>query len=333
MSAPTATPDAASRRRCWRRALPCSPRRRWRQTAALAGAADRDRGRLRRRRRHRPRRAQLRPRAGAAARRHRGGHQPRRRRRRAGARPRWRGREPDGHTLGTTNYAGPAHHPDRAAGAVQARRLRAASPTWSPTRPPSRRMPTAPIRSLAERDRGGAGGAGHASPTPRPASAPTTTCNWCCCRQAAGVRLSHVVFQGDPQLRTALLGGRSTDRAQPRRRHARRRTDIRMLSQGGATRSRFRPDVPTLRELGFAVEMASERGLVAPAGTPPAILARLREATADDRARPGIRARAGSPLHRAGLRAGRGLVRPAAAGRRRSTAGCGSARPGLNDSR
>jgi tripartite-type tricarboxylate transporter receptor subunit TctC len=100
-------------------------------------------------------------------------------------------------------------------------------------------------------------------------------------QQAAGVRLSHVVYQGDPQLRTALLG-RQVDviglnlgavTAQPDR--------MRMLSQGGATRSRFQPDVPTLKELGYPVEMASERGLVVPAGTPPAILARLREATED----------------------------------------------------
>ena len=99
-------------------------------------------------------------------------------------------------------------------------------------------------------------------------------------QQAAGVRLTHVVFQGDPQLRTALLG-RQVDliglnlgpvTAVPQ--------DIRVLSQGGATRSRFSPDVPTLRELGFPVEMASERGLLVSAGTPPAILARLREATA-----------------------------------------------------
>jgi len=96
-----------------------------------------------------------------------------------------------------------------------------------------------------------------------------------------GTRFSHVVFQGDPQLRTALLG-KQVDciglnlgpvTAAPE--------NIRVLSQGGATRSRFRPDVPTLKELGFPVEMASERGLVAPAGTPPAVLQRLREATED----------------------------------------------------
>ena len=98
---------------------------------------------------------------------------------------------------------------------------------------------------------------------------------------AAGVRLNHVVFQGDPQLRTALLG-RQVDliglnlgavTAAPQ--------NMRMLSQGGTRRSRFRPEVPTLRELGYPVEMASERGIVAPAGTPPATLARLREATED----------------------------------------------------
>jgi tripartite-type tricarboxylate transporter receptor subunit TctC len=55
----------------------------------------------------------------------------------------------------------------------------------------------------------------------------------------------------------------------------------RMLSQAGAHRSRFRPDVPTLRELGYPIEMASERGVVAPTGLPPAILAKLREATED----------------------------------------------------
>jgi tripartite-type tricarboxylate transporter receptor subunit TctC len=100
-------------------------------------------------------------------------------------------------------------------------------------------------------------------------------------QQAAGFRMTHVVFQGDPQLRTALLG-RQVDSiglnlgavtASPEK--------TRMLAQGGAARSRFRPDVPTLKELGHDVTMASQRGLVTAAGVPAAILARLREATAD----------------------------------------------------
>jgi tripartite-type tricarboxylate transporter receptor subunit TctC len=100
-------------------------------------------------------------------------------------------------------------------------------------------------------------------------------------QQASGFRMVHVVFPGDPQLRTAVLGKQvdcmglnlGAVTAVPQ--------GFRMLSQGGATRSRFQPEVPTLKELGYPVEMASERGLVVAAGTPPAILARLREATAD----------------------------------------------------
>ena len=98
---------------------------------------------------------------------------------------------------------------------------------------------------------------------------------------ATGTRFTHVVYQGDPQLRAAVLGKQVDSMglnlgpvtASPEK--------LRVLSQGGATRSRFRSDVPTLIELGFPVQMASERGLVMAAGTPPAIVQRLREATAD----------------------------------------------------
>ena len=100
-------------------------------------------------------------------------------------------------------------------------------------------------------------------------------------QEATGVRMTHVVFQGDPQLRTAVLGKQvdlmglnlGAVTAAP--------DGFRVLAQAAATRSRFRQDVPTLRELGIPVEMASERGLVMPAATPPAILGLLREATAD----------------------------------------------------
>jgi tripartite-type tricarboxylate transporter receptor subunit TctC len=90
-----------------------------------------------------------------------------------------------------------------------------------------------------------------------------------------------VVFQGDPQLRTAILGRQVDVMGLNLGPVTANREKLRTLAMAGAARSRFRPDVPTLTELGFAVEMASERGLVAPAGTPPAILARLREAAAD----------------------------------------------------
>ena len=100
-------------------------------------------------------------------------------------------------------------------------------------------------------------------------------------QKATGTSFIHVVFQGDPQLFTAILGKQvevlglnlGPVSAQPDK--------LRTLAMAGATRSRFRPEVPTLKELGIDVVMGSERGVVAPAATPPAVLAKLREAMAD----------------------------------------------------
>ncbi len=94
-------------------------------------------------------------------------------------------------------------------------------------------------------------------------------------------RFTHVVFQGDPQLRTAILGRQVDAMGLNLGPVTANREKLRTLAMAGAERSAFRPDLPTLKELGYPVEMASERGLVAPAGTPPAILQRLREAMAD----------------------------------------------------
>lgn len=96
-----------------------------------------------------------------------------------------------------------------------------------------------------------------------------------------GISMTHVVFQGDPQLRTAILGRQVDVMGLNLGPVTANREKLRTLAMAGAARSAFRPDVPTLTELGFPVEMASERGIVAPAGTPPAILQRLREAMAD----------------------------------------------------
>jgi tripartite-type tricarboxylate transporter receptor subunit TctC len=98
---------------------------------------------------------------------------------------------------------------------------------------------------------------------------------------AAGIKMTHVVFQGDPQLRTALLGGQVDCMGLNLGAVLQSPDKFRILSQAGSTRSRFAKDVPTLRELGLPVEMASQRGIVAPAGLPPAVLSQLREATAE----------------------------------------------------
>lgn len=98
---------------------------------------------------------------------------------------------------------------------------------------------------------------------------------------ATGTSFTHVVFQGDPQLMAAVLGKQVDAMGLNLGPVSANRDKLRTLAMAGAARSSFRPDVPTLKELGFDIEMASERGLVAPAGTPPAVLAKLREAMGD----------------------------------------------------
>jgi len=186
---------------------------------------------------------------------------------------------PDGHTLGTTNFPGLLTIPVERQAQF---RLDDFAPVANLVTDPSAisTYEESPFRTLAdviERAKAAPDTVTYGSP----GTGTDDHLQLVLLQQAAGVTLTHVVYQGDAPMRTALLG-RQVDllglnlgqvTATPER--------IRVLSQGGATRSRFRPDVPTLRELGYPVEMASERGIVAPVGTPPAVLQRLREATAD----------------------------------------------------
>ena len=97
---------------------------------------------------------------------------------------------------------------------------------------------------------------------------------------AAGIRLTSVNFPGSAQIRTALLGRHVDTIGLNVGEIAASPENMRMLAHSGDRRSIFARDVPTYKELGLDVDMSSERGIAAPAGTPPEILARLREATA-----------------------------------------------------
>lgn len=98
--------------------------------------------------------------------------------------------------------------------------------------------------------------------------------------KAAGVKLSHVPYRGAAPLGTDLLGrhvevaGLNVGEAAPLG------EKVRVVIQGGAKRSRFAPDAPTFRELGYGFEMRSERGVVAPKGLPEPIAKRLTDALA-----------------------------------------------------
>jgi tripartite-type tricarboxylate transporter receptor subunit TctC len=95
---------------------------------------------------------------------------------------------------------------------------------------------------------------------------------------AAGVKMTHVPYKGAAQALTDLVGGQVQVLAQglgvmvPQAKAGK----LRLLATTGTTRSPLTPDVPTVREAGLAgFEFATWFAVVAPAGTPRALIDRL----------------------------------------------------------
>jgi tripartite-type tricarboxylate transporter receptor subunit TctC len=98
-------------------------------------------------------------------------------------------------------------------------------------------------------------------------------------QQQAGIKLTHVPFQGASTVRTAMLGQHITVASmnigeslqsvgQP----------IHFLGQMSQTRWSQAATVPTFKEQGFNIELSSLRGIAAPKGLPPEIRDHLVEA-------------------------------------------------------
>ncbi|MDH7795060.1 MULTISPECIES: tripartite tricarboxylate transporter substrate-binding protein [unclassified Beijerinckia] len=96
--------------------------------------------------------------------------------------------------------------------------------------------------------------------------------------QKAGAKMVHLPLQGSPAAMTALLRGDvqiaflPSIAVTPQLESG----EIKILAISTAKRSRFLPDTPTLKEAGIDVEADAWLGLIAPAGTPPAFLARMQ---------------------------------------------------------
>ncbi len=97
--------------------------------------------------------------------------------------------------------------------------------------------------------------------------------------QAAAIDIKDIPFRGEPLVLTDLLGGR-LDVASIVLGSAQGRQDIRVIGIFAETRHPAFPDVPTVKEQGHDVSPASFGGLLAPAGTPAPILAKLANACA-----------------------------------------------------
>jgi tripartite-type tricarboxylate transporter receptor subunit TctC len=110
---------------------------------------------------------------------------------------------------------------------------------------------------------------------------------------ASGARMQHIPYRGGAPALNDLVAGHlqtqfmSAVIAQPHIQSG----ALRALATAASTRLEILPDVPTTAEAGYPVEAAYWFGLVAPAGTPPAIIARLEKALAQTLAMPEVKKR------------------------------------------
>ncbi len=110
-------------------------------------------------------------------------------------------------------------------------------------------------------------------------------------KQAAGIDVLHVPYKGSGPAITDMLGGQVDSffaTASPLVGQV-RQGQLRLLAITGDKRSPALPDVPTFQELGINVPVTQWYGLVAPEGTPPAVVKLLSEHLSRALATPQVR--------------------------------------------
>ncbi|HEX2547961.1 MAG TPA: tripartite tricarboxylate transporter substrate binding protein [Ramlibacter sp.] len=120
-------------------------------------------------------------------------------------------------------------------------------------------------------------------------------------KQVAGVSMTHIPYTGAGPAVVALLGGQvdavSTGPATVLQHVKSGR--LRVLAHWGTTKLETMPDVPSLKQAGYNAEYAQWSGLFVPAGTPDAVVQRLRaaaRAAANDQKVKDVIMNAGSPI-------------------------------------
>ncbi len=110
-------------------------------------------------------------------------------------------------------------------------------------------------------------------------------------KQAAGIDMLHVPYRGSGPAITDMIGGQVDSffaTASPLIGQV-RQGQLRLLAVTGSARPSAVADVPTFKELGLNVPVVQWYGLVAPAGTPQAVLAFLADHLARALATPEVR--------------------------------------------
>ena len=109
----------------------------------------------------------------------------------------------------------------------------------------------------------------------------------------AGVKLLHIPYRGGAPAMNDLIAGHvntmflSPVIGLPHLQAGK----LKALALAAPKRLEVLPDIPTMAEAGFPVDASYWFGLVAPAGTPPAVIARLEKALADVLEMPDVRKR------------------------------------------
>lgn len=110
-------------------------------------------------------------------------------------------------------------------------------------------------------------------------------------RATTHTKMMHVPYKGSSEAVAALVGKQldlSFDNLTPTNAMI-KAGKLRPLAVTAAKRSALMPNVPTMAELGVPMEAASWWGLLAPAGTPPAVIAKLNKAMVEALATPEMR--------------------------------------------
>jgi tripartite-type tricarboxylate transporter receptor subunit TctC len=115
---------------------------------------------------------------------------------------------------------------------------------------------------------------------------------------ASGTQIVHVPYTSSPQAVTALIRGDVDVVCLPAAAVAPQlgAGGIRVLAVATAARSALLPGVPTLKESGVDVEVDTWNGLIAPAGTPDALVARIAREVAAVMTAPDIREKLAAQL-------------------------------------
>lgn len=94
-------------------------------------------------------------------------------------------------------------------------------------------------------------------------------------KQRGGIDILHVPFKGSADAMTALLGRQVDLIIDPVALGQARAGAVRAIAIFGDRRIPELPDVPTIAEAGYDIDLPSWFGLFAPKGTPPAVIARI----------------------------------------------------------